>query len=71
MESLPADDHTALRDGLGLGRTKAQGAMRAGPVVVVEVLAQGLDQVALAQDDQPSRHSRRREPSTLSQAVLA
>jgi hypothetical protein len=41
-----------------------------GPVVVVEALAQDLDQVALAQDDQ-SRHSRRREPSTRSQAALA
>ena len=27
--------------------------MRAGPVVVVEVLAQDLEQVALAQDNQP------------------
>ena len=27
--------------------------MRAGPIVMVEVVAQDLDQVALAQDDQP------------------
>jgi hypothetical protein len=40
------------RDRLGLGRAEAQGAVRPGAVVMVEVLAQDLDQVALAQDDQ-------------------
>ncbi len=34
-----------IRDQLGLRRAEAQGAMRPGPIVVVEVLAQDLDQV--------------------------
>src|SRR5215471_730752 len=46
-------DHAAIWDRLGLGRAEAQAAMWPGPVVMVEVLAQDLDQVALAQDDQP------------------
>jgi hypothetical protein len=53
VEPLPARDRAGIRDQLGLGRAEAQGAMRPGPVVVVEVLAQDLDEVALAQDDQP------------------
>jgi len=53
VEPLLTDDHAAFWDRLGLGRAEAKGAMWPGPVVVVEVLAQDLDQVALAQDDQP------------------
>jgi hypothetical protein len=53
VEPLPTHDHAAICDRLGLGRAEAQGAMWPGPVVMVEVLAQDLDQVALAQDDQP------------------
>ena len=53
MEPLRAHDHASVLDRWGLGRATAQGAMRSGPVVMVEVLAYDLDQVALAQDDQP------------------
>ena len=50
-ETLPTHDLARLGDRLRIGRSEPQGAVRAGPVVVVEVLAQDLDQVALAQDD--------------------
>ena len=53
VEPLLTYHHAAIWDRLGLGRAEAQGAMWPGPVVMVEVLAQDLDQVALAQDDQP------------------
>jgi hypothetical protein len=53
VEPLPAHDQAALRDGLRIGRAEAQTAVRSGPVVMVDVLVQDLDQVALAQDDQP------------------
>jgi hypothetical protein len=55
VEPLPTHEHAAFWDRLGLGRAEAQGAMWPGPVVVVEVLAQDLDQVALAEDDQPAQ----------------
>ena len=53
VEALPAHDHAAIRVRLLLGRTNVQRAMRPGPVVMVEILTQDLDQVALTQDDQP------------------
>jgi len=46
VEPLLTHDHAAIWDRLGLGRAEAQGAMWPGPVVMVEVLAQDLDQVA-------------------------
>src|SRR5712691_7626498 len=53
VKPLPADDWTAIQHELRIGWAQGQRPVRAGPVVMLEVLVQDLDQMALAHDDQP------------------
>ena len=56
MEPLPARDRAGIRDQLGLRRAEAQGTMRPGLDCSGRSTHTDLDQVALAQDDQPTHY---------------
>jgi hypothetical protein len=59
-----------LGTGLGWGEL-AEGTVRPGGVVVLQVFGQHLSQVVLVDDQQPAGGSRRRVPSILSQMAFA